>query len=185
MTPPSKETPCQEKAPHVFGNMHLLYFSHHLFMLSVLHAFDQDEVWICKNDVLNAWMCVCSRQQQDLSYWLINYYSINLYGPTHSAYAVYCLLSNYMIYHLSIASIPLTCHWPLTRPERKWIREREKELGSHIKVQRSIWSNTPCCMLWYLEYQHLWFSIESMRHRLLVNRWTALTLLLPLSDTHT
>lgn len=52
---------------------------------------------------------------------------------------IYHPLSDRVIYHLAAASIPLTCHWSLTRPARKWITERARERkgpGKGVNVQR-------------------------------------------------
>lgn len=88
-----------------------------------------------------------------------------------------------VIYHLSAASIALSCCWSLTHPGRKWITEGERvrESGTGVNVE----INLDQCTQQYVVASGSAFinSIKGKRHRLCVSRWGLLSHYLHLSHT--
>lgn len=117
---------------------HVLIF-HPYVCTGVVHAVDQDEVQMCKNDVWQG-IRVSTAAGKTL---VIDPLIIcpSSYVAQHilpAQFNICCPVVVWcVIYHLSVASIPLTCYWSLTHPGRKRLTkgQRVRESGIDVNVE--------------------------------------------------
>lgn len=133
-----------------------------------MRASNEDEVWICSK-----WWSA-RVHVSDVASSKIFIIDPLIIGPSSymaqhilpAQFTVRCLIIvQCVIYHLSVASIPPTCHWSLSCPGRKWITEREREregIGKGRKcTEINLVKRTRLCVVHSgLEDQHLWFPLK-------------------------